>query len=62
MPGVSVIENQRVEVLYQYARLKDEFATTQLWEYLLRLFFRDVEWVISSQQPPSYEEETLKVT
>lgn len=60
MPGISALENPRMEKLYHYARLKDEFATTQLWEYILRTVFHSSDRVLSSQQPPSYEKESLR--
>lgn len=46
--------------LYGYARTKDEYATTQLWEYLLRATFSGLDWILSSQQPPSYERDSLR--
>lgn len=40
--------------LYNDARVQGEYATKRLWQYLLRAPFPEKEWVISSEQPPSY--------
>lgn len=55
----SLIKNGLLLQLSHDARVYDEFATTRLWEYLLREPFNKPEWVWASQQPP-YDPKALR--
>lgn len=57
---MSLVTNGLIKKLCDDARVADEHATTRLWEYLLRMPFDGLEWVRSSQQPPTSAVNSLR--
>ncbi|KAF8855021.1 hypothetical protein BDZ45DRAFT_21970 [Acephala macrosclerotiorum] len=54
---MSIINDQPTLELWRSAERENEWATTRLWEYILRAqVFIGPTWAISSQQPPGNEE------
>lgn len=60
-PPPPAIDSALTRDLYNDAQVRDEYATTRLWEYLLnKKYFYQQEWILSSQQPPSYALRSLR--
>lgn len=57
---MSIIFDGVMKRLYDDAQVRDEFATTRLWEYIIQQAFEGLEWVRASQQPPTTAVHSLR--
>jgi hypothetical protein len=58
---MSIINTPRLRRLWSDARTHPEWATTRLWEYLFNhVFFKQDQYVTSSQRPPNFTSGDLR--
>ncbi len=58
---MSVINTPQLHKLWKDAQDRPEWAPTKFWEYVFKQkAFSGHQWIVASQQPPTYDEEELR--